>query len=240
MANQSKAWTVILLFRLLVLTEPTALFGAAADGNSSTGIITARLSPRQIKTWRTIEQKALAHDAAGQPLHPVLNELFNWAKVSNFPIYIEMPEARGRWDYAAGKCLFERQTPLRNQPMAVTILLYITVIDRAPGKRMPGEQGFVPFEGLKGEERYCETLAHELTHVRQSVTDLEFLQLTDRQESLNDEILRLQSLRLIAQNRQLATREMRMIAGELRLLSERIDGPAIAAEQQVWRELRAR
>lgn len=241
MANQSKTWTVILIVRLLVVSEPTALFGAAPDGNSSTGIITERLSPRQIKTWRKIEQKALAYDAAGQPLHPVLKELFNWAKMSDLPVYIEMPEARGRWDYTAGKCLFERQpTPLRNQPTAVTILLYIRVIDRAPGKRMPGEQGFLPFEGLKGEERYCETLAHELIHVRQSVTDLEFLQLTDRQKSLNDEILRLQSLRLTAENRQSATREMQVIAGELHLLTERIEGPAIAGEQLVWRELRSR
>jgi len=52
------------------------------------------------------------------------------------------------------------------------------------------------FEGLRGAERYCETLAHELAHVRQVVTDVEFLELWHRPKSLADEIPRLLALRL--------------------------------------------
>jgi len=236
--NRRNSWILELAVSLIILT---GLFDAAAGGNSSTGLITERLSARRMKIWRTIERKALAHDGAGQPLYPALNELFNWAKMSDFPIYIEMPEARNRLDYVAGTCLFERpQTPLRSQPAAVTILLRLTVIDRATGERMLDDHGFVPFEELKGVERYCEALAHELTHARQSVTDLEFLQLADRRKSLNDEILRLQLLRRTAETRQSATRGLQAIADELRLLTERIEGPARVVEQQVWRELRAR
>jgi len=236
--NRRNSWVLELVFSLITLIF---LCDGAAGKNSLTGIITERLNARQMKIWRTIEQKALAHDGAGQPLYPTLQELFNWAQMSDFPIYIEMPEARDLWDCAAGTFLFEKpQAPLQSQPTAVTILLRVRVIDRATGERTVNDHGFVPFEGLGGVERYCETLAHELTHVRQSVTDLEFLQLADRRKSLNDETLRLQLLRRTAEHRQSATRELQVIGEELRFVTERIEGPARAVEQQVWRELRAR
>jgi len=236
--NRRNSWILISVFSLITLTS---FYGRAAGGTSPTGIITERLSVRQMEIWRTIEQKALAQNAAGQPLYPTLQELFSWAKMTSFPIYIEMPEARDLWDCAAGTFLFEKpQAPAQSQPTAVTILLRVAVIDRAAGERTAGEHGFVPFEGLKGVDRYCEALAHELTHARQSVTDLEFLQLADRRKSLNDESVRFQLLRRTAETRQSATRGLQAIADELRLLTERIEGPARVVEQQVWRELRAR
>jgi len=211
-----------------------------AGANRTAGIITDRLDRKQLQTWRAMEQVVLARNSAGQPLHPVLYRLFSWAKASSLPIHIEMTKAEGRYDYVGGRCVFDRQPKtLGGRLAAVTIRLCTTVIDKASGHRIPGEQGFVAYQGLTGEKRYCEALAHELAHVRQAVTDPEFLQLADRQKSLNDEILRLLPLRLLPGRRQSVTKEMRAIADRLNVLSERIEGPAVAVEQEVWHELAA-
>jgi len=190
-----------------------------------------------------MEQIALARNYAGQPLRPVLYELYSWAKTSPFPIYIEMPKAQGQWPYLAGECLFEEQADTTGTRLsAVTIRLYTTVIDKAPSRvrGLESEQAFVPYEGLRREERYCETLAHELAHVRQSVTDPGFLRMRDRLKSMNDEVLRLQSLRLIPENCKPVTREMEAIAKQIKVLTANIEGPAVAVERAVWRELSER
>ena len=202
--------------------------------NLPTGINTDRLNAKQRRIWRTMEQVLSARDGAGRPLRPVLNELYNWARTCSVPIYLEMPKAPGRWSYAAAESLFAKQPALNRRLAPVTIRLYVRVIDNAAGLRIAGERGFVPFEGLTGEKRYCETLAHELVHARQAVTDPEYLQLIERQKSLNRQFLR---LRLVAGSKQSATKEMLAIADEIDLLWERIEGPATAVEQQVWREL---
>ncbi|RPJ58109.1 MAG: hypothetical protein EHM23_18440 [Acidobacteria bacterium] len=120
--------------------------------------------------------------------------------------------------------------------------LYTTVIEKAPlrGRDFESEQAFIPFKGLPREERYCETLAHELAHARQSVTDPGFLPMRDRLKSMNDQVLRLQSLRLVSANRQSVKKEMQAIADQIKVLTTSIEGPAIAVERAVWRELSER
>jgi len=203
------------------------------------GLMTDRLSPKQLRIWRALEQIALARNGAGQPLRPVLYELHSWAQTSTIPIYIEMPKARGRWPYLAGECLFDEQgDTLNTRPAAVTIRLYTTVIEKAPsrGRDFESEQAFIPFKGLPREERYCETLAHELAHARQSVTDPGFLPMRDRLKSMNDQVLKLQSLRLVSS----VKKEMQAIADQIKVLTSSIEGPAIAVERAVWRELSER
>ena len=120
MWNRSRAWAATEIPTVVLLVWLGPLFGGpelsakqtdelshAAGGNWKPGFITDRLTPKQLKTWEAMERRALAHDEAGQPLHPTLGELFTWAKMSGVPIYIEMPKPQGRWDYAAGECLFE-------------------------------------------------------------------------------------------------------------------------------------
>ncbi|RPI21017.1 MAG: hypothetical protein EHM61_25770 [Acidobacteria bacterium] len=196
-----------------------------------------------LRIWRALEQIALARNDAGQPLRPVLYELYSWAQTGTIPIYIEMPKAQGRWPYLAGECLFDEQgDTLNTRPAAITIRLYTTVIEKAPsrGRDFESEQAFIPFKGLPREERYCETLAHELAHVRHSVTDPGFLPMRDRLKSMNDQVLRLQSLRLVSENRQSIKKDMQAIADQIKVLTTSIESPAIAVERAVWRELSER
>jgi hypothetical protein len=200
-----------------------------------TGLITDRLSQKQLKTWKAMERIALAQDGAGRPLRPVLNELFNWAKSSRVPIYIEMPKREEHVQSMAGQCLYERQPdPRSGRLAAVTIRLYTTVIDWARTRRERGERGFVPLEGLRGNHRYCEVLAHELAHAREAITHPEYVQLTDTIISLCDEVNR---LRRAPGDRMSAKGQILVIGKRLNLLAASVEAPAIEVEQEVWREL---
>jgi len=264
MAN-STVLVQALVFSLLTLAHPTSLF---ADQFSQTfdqsgrqgedlsglqqrqptvirqsdrraGVLTDRLNAKQMKIWRAMERIVFAEDSLGHLLYPELNRLHRWAMTSPIPIHIEMTREQSRWAYTAGECLFEKQRDsLGNSLTAITVRLYITAVDKAPGRRIPGEQGFLPFEGLRGEKRYCETLAHELFHARQAITDPEFLEMAAVQERLNQKLLQL--VPLLQGDKKTATKEMMTIRDRLNLLSDMMESPAIVFEQQVWNELQAR
>jgi hypothetical protein len=61
-----------------------------ADSTASDGIRTDRLSPKQLQTWRSIEQVIQAVDRTGRPLHPRLFSLWRWAQTSGHPIIVEL------------------------------------------------------------------------------------------------------------------------------------------------------
>ncbi|RPJ60842.1 MAG: hypothetical protein EHM23_01510 [Acidobacteria bacterium] len=203
------------------------------------GVFTDRLNAKQMKIWRAMERIVLAKDSLGRLLYPELNSVYRWAMTSSIPIHIEMAREQNRWAYTAGECLFDKQPDsLSNSLTEITVRLYLTAVDQAPGRRIPGEQGFLPFEGLKGEKRYCETLAHELFHARQAISHPKFLEMAAVQESLNQELLQL--VPLLQRDKESARKEMMTIRDRLNLLSDMMEGPAIAFEQQVWKELQAR
>ena len=107
MANRSKLATATMALALMPMIP--SLFGNEVesgatrdDAPASDGIRTDRLTPRQLQTWRSIEQIVQAVDRTGRPLHPRLHSLRQWARTSQTPIYIEILDEKNPQTYHAG------------------------------------------------------------------------------------------------------------------------------------------
>jgi len=157
---------------------------------AATGILTDRLSAKQLARWRKIERIVLAVDAQGQILHPVLYALWKWADTSGHAIYIEIREPYNPLPNSAGTFQIESLDPTGEHHIAV-IRLNLTTIDLAyvgPEVRRP--DGLIPFAGLSKEERYAEVLGHELVHAQDILSDPERARLVEEFiEQTNDLIL---------------------------------------------------
>lgn len=137
------------------------------------GLLTSRILTRDLPKWQAIEQIIRAENASGQPLHPVLYSLYEWAWKSGHAIYLELilnpPAASG----TAGNFSLLRFDPTGNHHEAL-IKLYLSNIDRALiSKTSVRADGLIPFNGMKKEERYAEVLGHELAHARDILANLE-------------------------------------------------------------------
>jgi len=207
--------------------------GLAGRPAQRTGLLTDRLNKKQLQVWRAMEQVVGAKDAAGQPLYPSLHELYVWAQTSGFSISIEMPQPDSISPYEAAECVLA-QTPSGMMP-GLTIRIYVGVIDKARVERTESRANdFIPFLGLSGVARYCETLAHELTHARQCFTDPAYVQMLKEQASLNTQFLEM----VHRKAKDDPTRQKKLeLQHRLSELAKRIEASAIDAEKQVWREL---
>jgi hypothetical protein len=242
-----RPWFSLILITIALVSLPGATSKAESigvqkpEGRSSrplrgpTGLITDRLNRKQLEIWRAMERIACAKDGTGQPLYPLLYEAHTWAQTSGFSIYIEMPRPTSVSPYKAAECVPEESRATPSAAGRLVIRLYLSVIDQAQVERTGFPSGeFVPFFGLTGEARYCETLVHELTHARQWLTDSAYADLIDEQERLNGQFLQLlHKKRQDDATRQKKSEIQRLLCG----LGERIEASAIAAEMEVWREL---
>ncbi|RPJ83950.1 MAG: hypothetical protein EHM18_12785 [Acidobacteria bacterium] len=232
-------------FSLILAANLLAPIGAACVAESipkkdltgrptqRTGLLTDRLNKKQLQVWRAMEQIAGAKDQTGQPLYPSLHELYIWAQTSGFSIGIEMPQHESISPYEAAECVLE-QTPSGMMPR-LTIRIYVGVIDKARVERTKSRAGdFIPFRGLSGVARYCESLAHELTHARQWLTDPAYAQLLREQEALNAQFLELVHRK--AKDHPARQKKLEL-QHRLTEMGNRIEASAITAEKQVWREL---
>lgn len=201
-----------------------------------TGLITTRLSSREIGKWREIEQIVFAEDDDHQPLHPTLRNLWQWVETSGHTVYVEIIRLRGTATCTAGHFYIERFDPIGEHHIAV-IKLNISSINQAyVGARTRRPNGFIPFLGLDKEERYAEVLGHELAHAVHILTSLER---TRRVE----EVVQQTNTTLLFQLRQGKTRLaddlVRRLARRDNLLSE-LEDQAEEMERVVWEELTAR
>jgi hypothetical protein len=57
------------------------------------GILTERLSAKQLELWRKIERLVFAVDAEGRFLHPVLHALWKRVETSGHTIYLQISES---------------------------------------------------------------------------------------------------------------------------------------------------
>jgi hypothetical protein len=147
--------------------------GATRQRQSAvTGLITTRLSERQLRRWRAIERLVFARDEAGLPLHSTLQSLWEWAESCPHAIYVELPDRGGYRGTGAGKFKIEKFDPAGKRHVAV-IRLRLSVIDSAASdKTVARANGFIPFSGLRRYERYAEVLGHELAHAQTILSDL--------------------------------------------------------------------
>jgi hypothetical protein len=201
----------------------------------ATGILTDRLSTKQLERWRKIERIVFAVDAEGQILHPVLHALWKWADTSGHAIYIEFREPYNPISGAAGSFRIERFDPTGQCHIAV-IGLNITTIDHAHiGPDVTRLDGLIPFEGLGKEERYAEVLGHELAHAEDILSNLERARLVEEYiEQTNDLVL--SQLKASVKGYLLGA-EMRQRLFIRDCLLRGLEAYADMVETLVWREL---
>lgn len=201
------------------------------------GLLTTRLSEKELEKWAAIERIVFAEDSNQQSLHPTLRSLWEWIETSGHTVYVEFVQTGKVSTCTAGLFLVEQFDPRGERHIAV-IKLNLANINQAyvgPGTRR--QNGFVPFLGLEREERYAEVLGHELAHAAHILTNLE------RTRKVEDIVQQTNQI-LLSQHRR---RPGMGLAPELkRRLSKRdiflkeLEEQAEAMEKVVWEELAAR
>jgi hypothetical protein len=198
------------------------------------GIITDRLSAKDLQRWQAIERIVFAEDAAGYPLHPTLRGLWEWVETSGHAIYLEMVSPSRISTCTAGSFSLTRFDPQGKRHEAV-IRLHPANIDQAyVGPNVARPDGLIPFEGLKKEERYAEVLGHELAHAVFILSDL-------ARAKMVEELIEQTNERLLSRD---TKRRGEPIGQEMRerLLTRdsflrELEAQAEAMETAVWREL---
>lgn len=198
------------------------------------GILTERLSAKQIDLWRKIERIVLAADAEGRFLNPVLQDLWERVESSGHTIYFQISESA--LSSSAGVFRLEQFDPSGQHHIAV-IELRPRVIDQATvGPDVQRPDGLIPFEGLVKEERYAEVLGHELAHAADVLLNLDLArQVEELIEQTNEMLL---STRRQGDVTSFAEAEMDQRIKNRDCLLQRLEAYAEMMEKQVWRELR--
>ncbi len=213
---------VILVISFNARAQETERLGGTAQRaltpDKATGILTDRLTKAQHKAWESILEIVLAQDAEGRPQYPALYELYQQADASNHEIRIEISTRRSTL-CAVGLCRIERYSEGALKEV-VLLRLNLGMIDRAAVSELTRRaDGFIPFAGLKKKERYAEVLGHELAHVVRLLTNPDYRDLYRERQALAD-----------ADSDDIQT---------ISRLTRLIEGPAEAAETEIWRELAA-
>ncbi len=239
MATRSILATATLVFASLTMIPE--LFGqqavsgpARVGATASDGIRTDRLTPRQLQTWRSIEQIVRAVDRTGRPLHPRLFSLWQWAGTSGHVIYIELIDKKNPQTYHAG--FLAVQEPIAKDSARIAVIqLWCTIIEKASvQKEVRRADGFIPFEGLGKSERYAQVLGHELVHAELQLEDPSYDGLCRELEKERTAFLksRQQSLKGGTYDESSKERLSRILS-----LTGQIEKPAQTAEVEIWREL---
>ena len=187
------------------------------------GIRTDRLSGKRLEAWRSIVAVVLAQDRAGQPLHPALRRLWDTVEASGHAVYVELPESKSLRSYVAGRFAVTKVDPEGKAHEAV-LVLDLPVIDRVSTR--PGAaraNGFIPLAGLGKKARYAEVLGHELAHAAWTFADADRAGLAKPFAGAAEELVK----------------GSRQDGGEVDRVSREVEGPAEAAEQEIWAELLA-
>jgi hypothetical protein len=187
------------------------------------GIRTDRLSGKRLEAWRSIVAIVVAEDRAGRPLHPALRGLWDTVETSSHAVYVELPESKNLRSYVAGRFAVTKIDPEGKAHEAV-LVLNLPVIDRISTR--PGAaraNGFIPLAGLGKKQRYAEVLGHELAHAAWTFAEADRAGLAKPFSGAAEELVR----------------ESREDGGEVDRISRQVEGPAEAAEQEIWAELLA-
>ncbi len=195
------------------------------------GILLDRIDNAHLRTWNAIWRIVSAKNKAGLILHPRLYGLWNEVASSGHTVYIELS------DYAsmtkAGKFLVESVDPAGRRHTAVIRLNLPTIRSAYDGPAARRPDGWIPFEGLNANERFAEVLGHELAHAAKAFQDPAYWRIYLELETESD------GLALgnggLNDDSGIDGRLVKIAA-----LTQRIEGPARAAEAEIWRELARR
>ncbi|HEY8462111.1 MAG TPA: hypothetical protein VIM99_17110 [Blastocatellia bacterium] len=214
-------------------TRPRKIEGASGRADFS-GLITSRLSTKELKRWKEIERIVFAEDADRCPLHPTLRKLWERIETSGHAVFIEIASSTRISTCTAGSFVLERFDP-KGEKHVGAIRLNLSSIDQAavvPGAAR--DNGFIPFQGLSKKERYVEVLGHELAHAAYILTDLERAAKVEEMVEKTNEILL--SWRQRRAGNSLAPEINRRLSRRDELLKD-LEEQAEEMEYIVWREL---
>jgi hypothetical protein len=201
---------------------------------ASSGLITSRLSMKELDLWKEMERIVFAESADRRPLHPELRNLWEWVETSNHAVFIEITRSTRISSCTAGSFAIERFDPNGEKHIAA-IKLNLSSIDQAHvGPSSARDNGFIPFQGLSKKERYVEVLGHELAHALYILADPERARKVEEMVEKTNEILLSQR-----QNRRvnlLAPDMNRRLSRRDALLKD-LEEQAEEMEYVVWREL---
>jgi len=218
-------------------TQSRNLKGASSRRPAEfSGLITSRLSIKELERWKAIERIVFAEDTSRQPMHPTLRNLWEWVETSGHAVFVEIMRSTRTSTCTAGSFVIERFDPKGEKHIAV-IKLNLSNIDQAyVGPDAARDNGFVPFEGLSKEERYVEVLGHELAHAVHILTNLERAgKVEEMVEKTNEMLL---SRRPNRKDNSLSPELKRMLSRRDALLKD-LEKQAEEMEYVVWRELTA-
>jgi hypothetical protein len=200
------------------------------------GLITSRLSPKELERWKNIERLVFAQGANGQPLHPTLQNLWEWIDTSGHAVFVEIIRSTKASTCNAGSFVIERFDPKGERHITV-IKLNLSNIDQAyVGRGSARENGFIPFEGMSRDERYVEVLGHELAHAVHILTSLDRARkVEDTVEKTNEMLL---SRRPYREDNPISPELIRRLSKRDALLKD-LEKQAEEMEYVVWQELTA-
>jgi hypothetical protein len=203
---------------------------------ASAAIRTDRLSPGQLRVWNSIRDLVFAKDGSGRLLHPRLHELWESVESSGHLVFIELGKQAENASTKAGDMAIEKVDSGDGRHI-ITVRLFLSTINRAYVEKiqpLEAEQ-FTPFAGLSRKARYAEVLGHELAHIERLLADPNYLGLYSE---LDRELSSYRSGRN-NRNGQNSTQEAQKHLERIELLENAVEKPAVAAEVEIWRELKA-
>lgn len=198
------------------------------------GLVTTRLSAKELARWKVIESIALAVDASHQPLHPTLWGMWQWIETSGHTVYVEVTRKARVATCTAGNFIIERSDPRGERHIGV-IKLNLFNIDLAyVGPNAARADGFVPFDKLNREERYVEVLGHELSHAVHILTSIDRTKLVEESvEKTNELLLQFQPRR----KSDFLPADLKGRLSRRDELLQKLERQAEAMEVLVWKEL---
>src|SRR5882672_4597526 len=137
------------------------------------GLITSRLSIKELEQWKEIERIVFAEDADRRPLYPTLRSLWEQVQTSGHAVFVEIASSTRTSTCTAGSFVIERFDPKGEKHIAAIKLNLSSIDHAAVGPGSARDNGFIPFQGLSKKERYAEVLGHELAHAVDILSDLE-------------------------------------------------------------------
>lgn len=198
------------------------------------GLLTSRLSRKEVERWKAMQRRILSTDADGRWLHPTLYELWDWAEHSGHQVYLEFQAGYTIPNSTAGSFNIERFDPSGKRHTAVLKLCLANIDQAVSGPHVARPNGFIPFSELQREERYLEVLSHELAHVKHVLGSLLRSYLVQKLvEDTNDLLL------LLARNKPIGLLEAGLKAriSQRDTLLRELEDQAEMAEEIVWQEL---
>ncbi len=198
-----------------------------------TGVVTERLSPKDLQRWNAIERIVFA-EQDGRPLHPTLRGLWEWIEASGHTVYIEFVKPGSAVTSTAGHFSLERLDKRGEQHVGV-IQLNLNNIDLAlVSRETQRPAGFIPFDQLNREERYAEVLGHEMAHAADILTSLDKTgRVEEMVEKTNELLLHHRSLKPTEQ----LSVELKHRLNHRDTMLKALEATADKLEAAVWREL---